>query len=105
MCSLQRNIGNRIMVYATLYMTIDTPEKLAAYREKAADALTKHGGTLVAAGREPLSLEGSLTAPDLAGVLSFPDRDAALAWINDPELQSVHALRRGAGDSSIILVG
>ena len=93
------------MIYALVYLKIDNPESMAAYREKAGDALAKHGGTLESASREPTALEGSLAAPDLAGVLSFPDKDAALAWINDPELAQVHALRRGAGDSSIILIG
>ncbi|SMX46222.1 DUF1330 domain-containing protein [Actibacterium lipolyticum] len=93
------------MIYALVYIKIDNPDSLAAYRDKAGDALTKHGGKLEAASKTPTSFEGSLGLPDLAGVLSFPDKDAALAWINDPELAPVHALRRGAGDSSIILVG
>jgi uncharacterized protein (DUF1330 family) len=92
------------LVYATIYMTIDNAASLAAYREKAGDALVKHGGALLAAAPSPTVLEGNLSAPGMAGVLSFPDRDAALGWINDPELADVHALRRGAGDSSIILL-
>lgn len=92
------------MIYAIIYTMIDNPESLKAYREKAGEALQKHGGSLLQATPTATSLEGSLKAPDLAGILSFPSREAALAWHNDPELAAVHGLRRGAGDSSIILL-
>ena len=92
------------MIYAIIHTQIDNPESLAAYREKAGEALQKHGGNLLAATPTPTSLEGSLKAPDLSGILSFPSREAALAWHNDPELAELHALRRAAGDSSIILL-
>ncbi|MCK0122530.1 hypothetical protein MWU61_18395, partial [Loktanella sp. F6476L] len=36
---------------------------------------------------------------------SIPDKDAAIAWSTDPELADVHALRRGAGASDILLLG
>jgi len=93
------------MVYATIYMNITDPQALAAYREKAGAALARHDGALVAAGPAPVRLEGSLDVPSMAGVLSFPDRDKALGWINDPALAEVHALRRSAGDSTILLIG
>lgn len=93
------------MTYAIILMTISNPESLAAYREKAGDALKKHGGTLAAAAPSPTILEGDIAQPDMAGVLEFPDREAALAWINDPELTETHALRNGAGKSNIVLVG
>ena len=44
-------------------------------------------------------------APGRAVLLSFPDREAALGWIEDPEFAEVHALRRAAGDISTILIG
>ena len=92
------------MVYALLYMKISTPSQLAAYREKAADALKKHGGHVLHATPESLVLEGPLSEPDLAGILAFPSKEAALAWHNDPALASLHALRRSAGESTIILL-
>lgn len=93
------------MIYATIHMTITNKDSLMAYREKAGAALEKHGGKVEAASMEPTALDASLPLPTMAGVLSFPDRAAALAWINDPELADVHALRRGAGESTITLVG
>lgn len=93
------------MIYATVHMTISNKDSLSAYREKAGDALAKHGGSVLSAAPSPTVFEGDISAPDMAAVLSFPDRDSALAWINDPELTDVHALRRGAGNSAIVLVG
>ncbi|PWE29912.1 DUF1330 domain-containing protein [Maritimibacter sp. 55A14] len=93
------------MIYALVQMKVVDTDKLAAYREKAGAALARHGGKLEAASPGPTVLEGGRAAPDIAGILSFPDRDAALAWIGDPALQEVHELRRGGADSSIILIG
>ena len=93
------------MIYATVHISISDKDSLSAYREKAGDALVKHGGAVLSAAPSPTLLEGDTPAPDMAAVLSFPDRDSALAWINDPELTEVHALRRGAGNSVIVLVG
>ena len=93
------------MVHALVLMNITDPAKLAAYRGKAGAALAKHGGALAAAAPAPTVLEGSMPAPGMGGVLTFPDKDAAIAWINDPELATTHALRNAAGDSSILLLG
>lgn len=93
------------MIYATVNMTITDPEALAAYRERAGEALARHGGKLEAASPTPTLLDDGLPLPTMAGVLSFPSREAALAWRDDPALADVHALRRASGTSSIILVG
>jgi len=93
------------MIYAYVNMNITNPESLGQYREVAGAALQKHGGAVLAAGKDNMTIEGAHKAPDMAAILSFPDRAAAMAWINDPELAPVHALRRGAGDVSIILIG
>ena len=93
------------MIYAYVALTITNPKSLAAYREKAGAALAIYGGSVVSATKEPMVLDGAPTLPDMAVILSFPDRDAALGWINDPDLADVHALRRGAGGSDAILLG
>lgn len=93
------------MIYAYVNMKTMNPEKLAQYREHAGAALAKHGGTLVATGKENEVLEGEIDAPAMAAVLSFPDKDSAHAWINDAELKHVHEMRRNAGDVSIVLIG
>lgn len=93
------------MIYAYVHMTLSNKDALAAYREKAAQALAKHDGQVVGASPTPTLLEGAFDQPDLAAILSFPDRDGAIAWIEDPALQEVHALRRASGASAILLVG
>ena len=90
--------------HAIVTMTVTSPESLARYREKAADALSRHGGTVLQASADLDLLEGGPELPTLAAVLTFPERAAALAWINDPELAPVHALRRGGGHSTIVLL-
>ena len=92
------------MIYAMVLLAITDREKLAAYRNAAGSVLARHDGKLVAAAPEPTVLEGTITAPDIAAVLSFPERESALAWINDPDLKDVHELRRTGADSSIILL-
>ncbi len=93
------------MIYAFVQMKISNKDSLGQYREVAADALAKHGGAVLSAGADCSVIEGEMMQPDIAAVLSFPDRDAAMAWIDDPELISVHALRRGAGEVSIVVIG
>jgi len=93
------------MIYAYAKMTVTNPQALADYREVAGAALAKHGGKVEGGAAEFTVLDGAPEAPDVAALLSFPDKDAAIAWSNDPELQDVHALRRSAGGSEILLLG
>ncbi|WP_299140538.1 DUF1330 domain-containing protein [uncultured Tateyamaria sp.] len=85
-------------------LRVSNPDSLAKYREKATDALAVHGGSVVQASADLKTLEGSPVLPDAIAIVQFPDRSAAEAWINDPTLADVHALRRGAGGSDIILL-
>lgn len=93
------------MIFAYVHLKITDKEPLSQYREVAGAALSKHGGAVVSTSPEITELEGSLTTPNAAAILSFATKEAALAWINDPELENVHALRRACGESSIHLLG
>jgi uncharacterized protein (DUF1330 family) len=93
------------MIYAYAKLTITNPSSMDAYREQAGAALARHGGAVVAASKDLEALDGQPDAGDISAILSFPDREAAFAWINDPELTEVHALRRNAGQSDILLLG
>lgn len=92
------------MIYATVKLTITHPDTFAAYATKAGNAMKKHGGTPVAQSQAPEVIEGKGPIPTRAVILSFPDKEAALGWINDPELVEVHALRTSSGESEIILL-
>ena len=93
------------MVYAFAHLVVTNPSAMSKYREVAGEALAKHGGKVQTASSEFTVLDGSPTAPNVAALLSFPDKEAALAWVNDKELADVHALRRSAGQSDILLLG
>jgi len=92
------------MVYAYAALTVTDPNALAAYREKAGEALARHGGAVVTASADTTPLDGTPTSPGAAALLSFPDKAAALAWAGDAELADIHALRRAAGQSDILLL-
>lgn len=93
------------MIYAYAKLTVTNPQALAEYRDVAGAALAKHGGKVESAAREFAVLDGAPDIPDVAALLSFPDREAALAWSTDPDLADVHALRQSAGGSDILLLG
>ncbi len=93
------------MIYAYAVLTVTNPDALANYRDVAGSALAKHGGKVESATSEFTVLDGSPDTPDVAALLSFPNKEAALAWVNDPQLADVHILRRSAGDSDILLLG
>ncbi len=92
------------MVYAYVNIIVTNPESFAAYREKSVDALSRHGGKVTAASPQQTVLEGELET-GLGVILEFKTAEGAKAWINDPELEAVHALRTGAGSSTIALLG
>lgn len=90
--------------YAFVTLDVTDPDKLAAYREVAGDALAKHGGKVLQASGSPSVLEGNITAPQMAVVLAFDTREGAENWRADPELTDTHALRMGSGRTSITLL-
>lgn len=92
------------MVYAFVQITITDPERFAEYAKAAGPALAKYGGKPEAMTTEPIRMEGDAPAPTRAVLLSFPDKDAALGWINDPEFADIHAIRRSSGASEITLI-
>ena len=93
------------MIYAYAKLTVTNPQALGQYRDVAGPALAKHGGKVESAAKEFTVLDGAPDVPDAGVILSFPDKAAAVAWANDPALEHVHALRRSAGGSDILLLG
>ena len=93
------------MAYVYLNLTVTKPDIFADYGKVAAPALKMHGCTVVTVSKENEYIDGEGEAPQISVLLNFPDKAAAHAWINDPELASVHELRRNSGDLSMLLVG
>ncbi|MGH1351305.1 MAG: DUF1330 domain-containing protein [Methyloligellaceae bacterium] len=90
--------------YAIAQIIVEDRKTLGKYREQAGNALAKHGGSIITAGPVAETLELSMDKPDVLALLSFPSRDAALAWRNDPELREIHALRTKSGKSTIMVL-
>jgi uncharacterized protein (DUF1330 family) len=90
--------------YAIVSISLDDPETFARYRSMAGPAMKKHKATPLAVSDQPQIIEGDGDAPDISVILAFPDREHALAWINDPDISEVHAARRASGRSQIILM-
>ena len=105
MLPLPRTGMETTLTYAYANIVLSAPGELDAYREKAGQALAKHGGKVLQASPSQTVLEGTRDETGIGVILEFPDADAAHAWINDPELAQTHALRRGAGSSTITLLG
>ncbi|MEL6102643.1 MAG: DUF1330 domain-containing protein [Pseudomonadota bacterium] len=93
------------MIYAFAKLTVSNPQALEEYREVAGAALAKHGGKVETASSELTILDGTPDTPNVAALLSFPDKSSAEAWAKDPDLADVHELRRSAGGSDILLIG
>ncbi len=91
------------MVYAYVNIVVTNPDSMAAYREKAGEALTRHNGKVAAASPQQTVLEGKLET-GLGVILQFDSAEGAKAWIADKDLAETHALRNGAGQSTITLL-
>lgn len=90
--------------YAFVTLKISNPDKMAAYREVAGPALAKYGAEPIQVSPDSIWLDGEGPTPDIAVLLSFPDREAALNWRNDPDFEDVHALRNASGECKILLL-
>jgi uncharacterized protein (DUF1330 family) len=90
--------------YVVVQLILKDAEVFAAYRAKGGAALAKHGGQPIAGGPEIEVLEDTGAGPSTCLIVAFPDAEAARAWINDPELAEVHAMRRDGAQTTILLL-
>ena len=89
-------------VYLVITYDVTDPERYADYNPGSLpgiqSTLRKHGGAVVFAG-PPESLKGEPT--HVAVGLTFPDADAANAWLDDPEYAEAKAIRLEATDNIV----
>ncbi len=72
--------------------------------EKAVPALIeKHGGKYIVRGGDPSVIEGDWSPLRLI-VVEFADREAFLAFYNDPEYEPYKTLRQSISDSKLVIV-
>ncbi|MEM8963280.1 MAG: DUF1330 domain-containing protein [Acidobacteriota bacterium] len=90
--------------YSVLTVTPHSDEWIPAYLETANRLVAKHGGTYLARTASHERLEGEGDDAALRIVLEWPSRDAALAFMNDPEYQPHLAARTKGSDSHHFLI-
>ena len=90
--------------YAVVTIHLEDREAFARYRTLAGPAMEKHQAKPLSVSTKAQIIEGDGPAPDVTVILTFPDRDHALAWINDDDIADVHAARRASGRSRIVLM-
>ena len=90
--------------YAIVTLDVTDTDMIARYREVAGPALAKHGASPLHVSTAPSLLEGDGPVPQIMVLLTFPNRESAENWHNDPTIAEVHALRQGAGNSRIFLL-
>ncbi|WP_424983602.1 DUF1330 domain-containing protein [Maritalea sp. S77] len=87
--------------YALITLVVKDQEKLAAYLKVGGPAVAKHEGKAIAGGPGSLSLQ-TPHGETRGVVLEFPTPDHLTAWLQDPELAEVHALRNAGADTTIL---
>ena len=89
--------------YVTVQLDITDAETFAEYRKVGGPAVAKHGGKPLSAGKASLLHDAGVgVMPSV--LLEFPDTAAALAWMSDPELADVHALRNKGAKATVTLL-
>jgi len=73
------------------------------YKALVPQTIASHGGRYLARGGRVETLEGTWS-PRRVVVLEFPDVDRAKAWWSSPEASDVHAMRRSAARTEMIVV-
>lgn len=78
--------------------SINDPDGYRAYEKGFFPILKKHGGEFVTFDDSPDTLEGTETLTGRVIIFKFPSAEAAKAWYNDPDYQTLSEHRRGATD-------
>jgi len=90
--------------YAVVQLVPTNADALAEYRKDALSAVHKHGGSAFAGGPESIVLEDGGAGATTVLIVRFPDAKAGQAWIDDPDLAALHALRNKGAKSTIVLL-
>jgi uncharacterized protein (DUF1330 family) len=73
------------------------------YVSRAPDFVKKHSGQYIVRGGEVQVMEGTWK-PERLVIVSFPSREHATAFLNDPEYQAIAPIRQTATTSNLLLV-
>ena len=89
--------------YMIVEATLRDAEALVRYRKEVGAVLKQFGGELLAS--SPWHVLHGEPAYDTGTIISFPDKDAALAWYRSPAYQALNPVREKALDSRFRLIG
>lgn len=90
--------------YVVVQLAPKDQETLQQYYQVGGAAVKKHGGYPIAGGPDKAVLEDNGGGTSAHVLLAFPDAGSATAWIEDPDLAEVHALRRKGAHTTITLL-
>lgn len=88
--------------YLVLDLSITDLKGFMEYVHRIPDFIHKHGGKYIVQGVEPELIEGDWI-PDRLVILEFPTLDHAKAFLADPDVQPLFALRHKTTKSNLIL--
>lgn len=89
--------------YLVLDFTVNDLAGFLPYVEAIPAHIARHGGRYIVRGEPPAVMEGDW-APDRMVILEFPSRDAARAFLADPDIQGLFAIRHATTTSKLVLV-
>ncbi len=89
--------------YLILDFTIRDLDGFFEYINKIPEFIKKHSGRYIVQGEVPTVMEGDWS-PERVVVLEFPSRDNANSFLEDPEAQSLFAIRHNTTTSKLIMV-
>lgn len=88
--------------YLILDLSIKNIESFLEYVDKIQEFIKRHGGRYIVQGAEPEIIEGDWR-PDRVVILQFPSKEKAREFLDDPEAQSLFAIRHKSTTSKLIL--
>jgi uncharacterized protein (DUF1330 family) len=90
--------------YVAVSLVPQDKDALEAYFKLGGPAVKKHGGAPIAGGPDKRLIEDNGSGPGIHVLLKFPDEGAVDAWMQDPDLADVHALRRQGARTTMTLL-
>lgn len=89
--------------YLVLDITIKDFKGFREYIHKIPEFIAKHSGRYIVQGTEPDVMEGDWN-PERLVVIEFPSRENAKAFLQDPDAQTLFAIRHKTTTNKLILV-
>lgn len=89
--------------YLVLDFSVNDLPGFMAYVNAIPAHIERHGGRYIVRGVEPTVMEGDWRPPYMV-ILEFPARANAEAFLGDPEIQDLFAIRHATTTSKLVLV-